>query len=179
MPFLLYDTAVSPAGKKRYKQVTTVPIAGKRGPLAALHAKKNPQGKVPFGWHATAAEIVGELRGGGNQEVLINLKPNGRNNVSLYRLLDVWGFSYVDWTPLAVRLEVLFADRHHKNPEKFMQSFQIANHKSGNYVGEFLYLKGGTARGTWTWGQVGRVNGALLWKDAFNYLSRNLKRSMA
>jgi hypothetical protein len=178
MPFLLYDTAVTAAGKKRYNQLNTVPIAGKWGPLAALHAKKNPRNKVPFGWHATAAEIVEELKGSDNQEVLINLKPNGQNNVSLYRLLDVWGFSYTDWTPLALRLEVLFADHRHKSPEKFMKSFQLENQKSGEYIGEFLYLKGGVAGGTWSWGQVGRVNGALLWKDAFTYLSSNLKRSL-
>jgi hypothetical protein len=43
-------------------------------------------------------------------------------------------------------------------------------------LGEFLYLQGGVKKGTWNWGMVGRVNGALLWPDAFAYLTDSLGR---
>jgi hypothetical protein len=178
MPFMLYDTARTRSGKKKYTELGTVSIAGNRGPLAALHKKKNLKKKSPFKWHAPAAEILGALNGDAQQEVPINLKPNGVQNVSLYRLLDVWGFSYEDWTPLAIRLEVLFADRQHKNPVEFMKSFEVPSNQRGDFIGEFLYLRGGTAGGSWNWRQVGRVNGALLWHDAFDYLSGNLRKKL-
>jgi hypothetical protein len=43
-------------------------------------------------------------------------------------------------------------------------------------VGEFLYVQGGTTGGTWNWGPVGSVNGALVWPDAFAYLCGELTR---
>jgi hypothetical protein len=178
VPFMLYDTARTRSGKKKYTKLGTVSIAGNRGPLASLHEKKNLHKKSPFKWHAPAAEIVGALKGDAQQEILINLKPNGVENVSLYRLLDVWGFSYDSWTPLAIRLEVLFSDRRHKNPEEFMKSFEIPSKKRGDFIGEFLYLRGGSAGGSWNWGQVGRVNGALLWRDAFDFLCESLREKL-
>lgn len=39
----------------------------------------------------------------------------------------------------------------------------------GDDVYEFLYVNGGTKGGKWTWGLVGRVNGALLEIDALQY----------
>jgi hypothetical protein len=177
MPFMLYDTPQTRAGKKMYTKVRTVRIAGKKGPLFAIHEKKNPKKKSPFKWHATADEIVVAIGGRATQEILINLKPNVAKNVSLYRLVDVWGFSYERWTPLALRLEVLFADLPHEDPEKFMNSFEIKNRKR-DCVGEFLYVQGGTDRGTWNWGRVGNVNGTLLWRPAFHYLCSELERTL-
>jgi hypothetical protein len=40
-------------------------------------------------------------------------------NVSLYQLLDVWGFSYEEWTPLALQLDALFSDRYEEDTDKF------------------------------------------------------------
>ncbi len=177
MPFMLYDTVQTRGGKNTYTKVQTVKIAGNKGPLFAIHEKKNPKKESPFKWHATADEIVRAISGQATQEILINLKPNVAKNVSLYRLVDVWGFSSKDWTPLALRLEVLFADLPHEDPERFMNSFEITEQKR-DFVGEFLYVQGGTDRGTWNWGPVGSVNGALLWRPAFLYLSGELGRTL-
>jgi hypothetical protein len=38
-----------------------------------------------------------------------------------------------------------------------------------DFTYEFLYVNGGAKGGTWTWGLVGRVNGALLWPDALRF----------
>ncbi len=44
----------------------------------------------------------------------------------------------------------------------------------GWHPGEFHYVQG-VVKGTWNWGMVGRVNGAILSRDAFDYLSKKLK----
>ena len=105
------------------------------------------------------------------------MKPRVAGNVSLYRLLDVWGFSYDSWTPLAIRLRALFGDRQEANPLAFKNSF-VDPGIDHSLVGEFLYVQGGVSKGTWNWGQVGRVNGALLWRDAFDFLTTALHRSI-
>ncbi len=177
MPFMLYDVA-SLSGPKQYTFIRTIPIAGNTGPLASIQRAKNPSCKSPFSWHASSSEIVAVIAGASpTHEIVIDLKPNVANNVSLYRLLDIWGFSYNEWTPLAVRLEVLFGDLVHGDPEQFKASFSDAN-ADRSLVGEFLYVQGGTAGGTWSWGRVGSVNGALLWRDAFDYLSGKLNEAL-
>jgi hypothetical protein len=98
-------------------------------------------------------------------------------NVSLFRLLDVWGYSCPLWTPLALRLQGLFVDVEHDDPAGFKQFFSW-NANKDDLVGEFLYVQGGTRGGTWNWGQVGSVNGALLWRDAFDYLSSELSKAL-
>jgi len=177
MPFMLYDVAAL-QGRKQYTLVRTIPLAGKTGPLAAIQRSKNPSGATPFPWHATSTEIVAAIAGTSpTQEIVIDLKPNVVKNVSLYRLLDIWGFSYRDWTPLAVRLESLFEDLGHNEPQQFKASFSDAD-ANRSLVGEFLYVQGGTAGGSWIWGRVGSVNGALLWRDAFDYLSGKLNEAL-
>lgn len=177
MPFMLYDAVIS-QGTRRYTRSRTVSIAGNTGPLAAIQRSRNTAAAETFRWHATHKDIVSAIAGSSpTQEIVIDLKPNVAKNVSLYRLLDVWGFSCPDWTPLALRLEVLFVDVPHDEPARFKESFTCED-ADRDLVGEFLYVQGGTRGGTWNWGQVGRVNGTLLWRDAFHYLSGELSKAL-
>lgn len=176
MPFMLYDVAGDP-GQEQYTFVRKIQLAGKSGPLAKYSHDLNLEGKFPFRWHATEEDIIRHLGGlPGGQAIVIDLKPGVAKNVSLYRLLDVWGFSYQAWTPLALRLRVLFGDLEDADPKSFKASFIDAG-KEHAQVGEFLYLQGGVSKGTWNWGMVGRVNGALLWRDAFDFLVGNLQKA--
>jgi hypothetical protein len=43
------------------------------------------------------------------------------------------------------------------------------------HLGEFLYLQRGVRHGRWTFGNVGSTNAVLLWKDAFDYFTNELK----
>ena len=159
---------------KEYTYIRNVRIAGSRGPLALIQKRKNPRARIPFPWHATGAEIVQQISGPEiSNEVIIDLKPY-QENVSLYRLLNVWGYSYEGWTPVALHLEALFVDRPESSPKRFKRRF-LDRGARRDQIGEFLYLQGGVREGKWNWGMVGRVNGALLWPDAFEYLASSLK----
>src|SRR5262245_10767717 len=91
MPFLLYDLD-GPPGREKYTLISTFQLSGTRGAMARSVAARNSQRQVPFGWHLTAGDLISA--GGGRsatQAIVIDLKPKVANNVSLYRLLDVWG----------------------------------------------------------------------------------------
>jgi len=117
--------------------------------------------------------MVVAIGGNSGQEIVIDLKPGVQRNVSLYRLCDVWGYSYNDRTPLALRLECIFADYDNPNPALFKSGFTCPP-EAPSVVDEFLYVHGGVAGGMWNWGQAGRVNGALLRPDAIRYLATEL-----
>jgi len=175
MPFLLYDVSVDPSGRK-YRYAGTVRIAGNNGPLAQIQRTRNTAAVCPFPWHATCAEIVAAIPGTvPGQEIVIDLKPTVADNVSLYRVRDIWGFSDKDWTPLALLLECLFVDLNHPKPMEFKTAFKVSPAPT-SLVGEFLYVQGGVLGGTWNWGRVGRVNGTLLWPEPFAYLTSELGR---
>jgi len=169
VPFMLYDVA-GPVGDRDYSLARTVQIAGTNGPLKRVHDRSVPPSPHPFGWHANGADIVAALHGSTpDQEVVIDLKPRQKGNLSLYRLRSVWGFTYEWWTPLALHLETIFVDQEVEDPQSAKARFSDHG-TTRDQVGEFLYVQGGFVGGTWNWGMVGRVNGALLWSDALHYL---------
>jgi hypothetical protein len=177
MPFMLYHIT-GESGREQYRFVRGIGLAGRSGALANFSRSLNPEKRIPFKWHATSKKLIQLLGGSPTEQVIVlDLKPRAAGKVSLYRLLDVWGFSYADWTPLALRLRVLFANRKEANPFAFKNSF-VDPGTEHSLVGEFLYVQGGVSEGAWNWGKVGSVNGALLWSDAFEFLSTALKPSI-
>ena len=153
-------------GRACYNRVREhVPLGGNNGPLV-----RHMLGTCPDcgGWHLPERELLRLL--GVEEEaehaVVIDLKPKKEGNVSVYRIRDIWGYNYGEWAPLAVRLEVLYADLDHPDPTAFKERFPSPK-QPGDFVHEFLYLNNGK-RG-WNWGMVGFVNGALLWPDALRY----------
>jgi hypothetical protein len=177
MSFLLYNIT-GESGREQYRFVRGIQLAGQSGPLATYSRSLNAEKRIPLKWHATSKKIIQALGGSpADQAIVFDLKPRATGKVSLYRLLDVWGFSYADWTPLALRFRVLFADRKEANPFTFRNSFTDPG-TDHSLVGEFLYVRGGVSQGTWNWGKGGRVKGTLLWIDALDYLGTALKQSI-
>jgi hypothetical protein len=147
-----------------YGRIREISLSGTDSPFRKLVTETGSQ------WHATDTRILTllEVERPAEHRILIDLKPSDKKNVSLYRLRDVWGYSYDRWTPLALRLEALHVDYPRDNPVTFKQGFE-GPIETRDFVYEFLYLNGGTKTGKWTWGLVGRVNGALLWPPALRY----------
>ena len=174
MPFYLYGIEKAKEGLiyKMTREVT--PVAGKRGPLYSFVSrtfKKAKDGHLT--WEMSEDQILLEIgvRDLENSSLLVDLKPTVKNNVSLYRLKKIWGYSTPTWTPLAVQLESIFVDKEVRNPKSYKKHFSDPG-EEGDLIHEFLYLQGGTREGNWLWGRVGSVNGTLLWEDAFNHFAR-------
>ena len=186
MPFYLYrKTPIN--GDSQYIQERKISLAGKNnviyGALTATNQlQKNRGQNAAIGWHLSESDL---LRTATDQylsesvlpdeyAIVIDLKPSV--NVSLYEIKDIWGFSYPDYTPIALRLETLFVDHEPKNsnPDAFKKCFKD-NNCFRKQVHEFLYLRGGYNCGTWHWGQVGSVNGALLWPEALEFFFEKIK----
>lgn len=177
MSFMLYHIS-GESGHEQYKFHRGIRLDGRKGPLAMLCHSLNAEKRIPFKWHASSKKIIQSLGGSPTEQAIVfDLKPRATGRVSLYRLLDVWGFSFSNWTPLALRLRALFADQKEANPFAFKNSF-LDPGTDHSLVGEFLHVRGGAAEGTWHWGRVGRLHGAFLSCDAFNFLSAALKQSI-
>jgi hypothetical protein len=177
MPFMLYNKTPR-ADYNDYTFIQNIKIAGNTGPLAKIQSRLNIDKSKESQWHASDEDVLREIGlTPENHAIIIDLKPNVKGIVSLYKLLDVWGYSYPAWTPIAVRLEEFFSDREESDPSEFKKTFsdKEAEH---NLLGEFLYLQGGTNGGSWNWGMVGRVNGALLWPSALKFLAGEILKTV-
>lgn len=135
-----------------------------------LGFKVPPSQNEPYRWHV---DVLPELNAqpdyhGGT--LIIDLKPK-QNNVSLYEVLDVWGWSQDDWTPILLRLNGLFTD---DRPETInREDFVRADADISGPIYEFLYLigsvKNGKLHGPWTPPNASPTNGVLLWPERLNY----------
>ena len=187
MPFYLYKKERINEESSRYIQEKSISLAGNNVIYKSLikteQLLKN-QDQDGFGWHLSESDLLrtatdrylSESVLPNEYAILIDLKPSVEGNVSLYELKDIWGFSYPDYTPIALRLETLFVDHEPKNsnPDAFKKCFKN-NNCFREQVHEFLYLRGGYNSGKWLWGQVGSVNGALLWPEALEFFFEKIK----
>lgn len=137
-----------------------------------LEFKVPPNQNEPYRWHI---DVLPELnaqpdyRGG---TLIIDLKPKqNKTNISLYEVLDVWGWSQDDWTPILLRLNGLFTD---DRPETInREDFVRADADISGPIYEFLYLTGsvknGKLHGPWVPPNASPTNAALLWPETLNY----------
>jgi hypothetical protein len=109
----------------------------------------------------------------GKHHLVIDLKPAAKQNLSLYQVQHIWGWTTRDWTPIALRLRPLFVDFKVQDATEAKKQFELPSDKQlaeiGSPVHEFLYFWHKNPANTWNWGLVGHVNGALLWPDVFDY----------
>ncbi len=171
MPFFLYSFD---SEQREYRQLKEISLSGAASPLrTVLGEAKDSE------WHAPEARILFLLgfEPPEKHRILIDLKPSDKSKVSLYRLRDIWGYSYDTWTPLALRLESVLVDEPHDSPSEYKQAF-VRPTETKDFIYEFLYLNGGSQSEKWTWGMVGRVNAALLWPDALRYFFKSINRQL-
>src|SRR4051794_28517130 len=66
----------------------------------------------PLTWHL-AVDAGLQAVGQGGSTLIINLKPNAKDgNLSLYEVIEVFGFSSSGWTPVMLYLRGLFVDEN-------------------------------------------------------------------
>lgn len=125
----------------------------------------------PYPWHLNVDKALSDV-GLSNSTLIINLKPNNVSaNLSLYELVDVWGYSDSGWTPLMLCLRGLFVDA---NP-RFIndEDFTLDESEVDYPIFSMLYLAGtvkeGKIVGKWTAPRPSPTNSALLWPESFKY----------
>lgn len=126
----------------------------------------------PYLWHVNAVEELGTNNEYPNSTLIIDLKPKQhKTNLSLYEVMDVWGYSCDGWTPILLRLNGLFIDQ---DPALISRNdFVRKTDEIDGPIYEFLYLTGsvdgGKIVGPWVPPPASPTNAALLWPDALNY----------
>ena len=127
----------------------------------------------PLPWHL---DIGAALRtvDQGDHALIINLKPNSKTaNLSLYEVMEVFGYSADGWTPVMLYLRGLFVD---EDPSRFdAQDFVRAPADAEDPVFSMMYLNGtvrnGALDGRWTTPGPSSTNSVLLWPSAFTYFA--------
>jgi hypothetical protein len=143
-----------------------------QGIIPRLLREQLPLGQEePFLWHIniSASLAATELR---DSALVIDLKPKqSKSNLSLYELLDVWGYSEYDWTPILLRLAGLFIDKDPRGINR--NDFYLYDQEIDSPIYEILYLEGtvkeGKLNGRWTAPPASPTNAALLWPETLRY----------
>lgn len=158
-----------------YRLVKPVKFAGKDSPITP-YVIENAKDEHPFGWHMHEAEILKRLGvDASSHATVIDLWPNRSDAVLLFQVKGILGFSYMDWTPICFLLETLIDHEKSEDPAKRKREFLLPNNHQGDKVLSFVYLRGGFQEGSWLWGAIGSVNGAILERDAWRYFDHKLR----
>ena len=140
----------------------------------------------PLPWHVDGASIARELEADpdlpkGNT-LVIDLKPRDSERLSLYEILNIWGYSANGWTPVMLHLRGLFVDASLKTSSVRRERFAIADRSNPEPIFTFHHIrKEGTVRrgrlvGPWVGPRASSTNSALLWPDAFRYFATEAGR---
>ncbi|MBW2038780.1 MAG: hypothetical protein JRI46_04175 [Deltaproteobacteria bacterium] len=91
--------------------------------------------------------------------------------MSLYEVLDVWGYSSYGWTPILLHLSGLFVDEDPASVNR--NDFTISDSEIDGPIYEVLYLDGSVENdeivGTWNAPPASLTNAALLWPGTLKY----------
>jgi len=78
--------------------------------------------------------------------LVIDLKlKQSKTNISLYEVLDVWGYSLSGWTPILLHLRGLCVDADPSTIDR--NNFEVANEDRNEPIYEFVYLDGSVGGG--------------------------------
>lgn len=168
MAFLVYEISKAKLGMDfRNPEPLKVNI------LAAILIDYLRRGNVKksqiFTWHINQNEILTNLEFDPQKHAfVIDVKPDVKNNVSICKLQDIWGYSNDWWTPVLIRLESIFIDKKSIDHSTFKRAFNDSEAER-EVLHEILYLDAGTHYGKRRWGKTGYVNAALLWPEVLSH----------
>jgi len=168
--------------KWAYKFKSTTSLFGCRnGQIPRLLRESVSCGQSePFKWHLDVPNSFARI-GFSNSTLIIDLKPlQGDTNLSLYELLDVWGYSSYGWTPVMMRLRGLFVDADPTEIDR--QYFSYDMEEADDPIFSVMYLAGtivdGELKGRWTAPGPSSTNGVLMWPEVMMYFTEEAQRIM-
>jgi len=173
MSFLLCDVTTAGGGES-YTVIEEVKLDGRNGALHRLEHHHNAAARADFGWHVTEADLLAAVLANPlHHGIVLGAKGHTRNARSMYRVLDVWGFTMQMQTATALRLRPLVEDHVPADAAAFEKSFN-AYLRSAPPVVTFLLLTGGVAGGNWAWSATSKLTPAMLPTSAFAYFASEL-----
>jgi hypothetical protein len=163
----------------QYRFAERVCLFGRNnGFIPRLLERQTPSGQgEPYEWHIPLQKALGESRCP-DSTLVIDLKPKqAKTNLSLYEIVDVWGYSAYGWTPILLHLRGLFVDADPATVNR--NDFSVADSQRHEPIYEFLYLDGSVAYGKligrWNAPPASPTNAALLWPEALRYFCRCIR----
>lgn len=131
-----------------------------------------------YKWHVNVPDAL-ERYGKPDNSIIIDLKPKQKsNNLSLYELLDVWGYSSGGWTPIMMRMRGLFIDFDPTKVDR--NNFVYDLQQADDPIFSVSYLAGsikdGALVGKWTTPGPSSTNGVLMWPCVMEYFCSEAKK---
>ena len=160
-------------GRSSYRFAERCSLFGcNEGYIPWLLAKSTPtvQGE-PYKWHIPIQSALDSTKYR-DSTLVIDLKPKQqKTNLSLYELLDVWGYSDSGWSPILLHLRGLFVDADPATIDR--NNFSVVDGDREQPIYEVLYLDGSVSKGKliarWNAPPASPTNAALLWPDTLRY----------
>lgn len=136
----------------------------------------------PYRWHLSVQDAMDGATENGTDytgsTLIIDLKPKQKTNLSLYEVMDVWGYSSSGWTPILLHLSGLFVDANPNTTD--CKKFGIADEDRDEPIYEFMYLDGsvqnGRLVGRWNAPPASPTNAALLWPESLAYFFQSIRQ---
>lgn len=124
----------------------------------------------PIGWTIPIADKWNKE----DYSVIIDIKPNG-GEVFLYELDRVFGFSYEGWSPIMLKLKLLYNDTTKDEVDK--SNFIYPENPEVIYTMYYLYgsIRDGKLTGTWS-PPYGTITALLFWLDAMTFFVEQVKK---
>jgi hypothetical protein len=110
--YWLYSRETSD-GNTTYKKLRSTKLFGSRKGIVAelLRSKILPQQDEPYEWNVDVRKDFAKT-GRPNYSLVIDVKPKNKSPELLFHeLLDVWGYSANDWTPILLRLKEIVREK--------------------------------------------------------------------
>lgn len=143
-----------------------------------LRKQLTAEATEPYAWKIDLRKAFAKERMA-NSVLIINLKPNSKEaNLSLYELVNVWGYSASGWTPIMFYIRGLFVD---EDPNVFnVRDFIRKEEEMEDPIFSMMYLRGtikqGKITGRWTPPGPSPTNSVLLWPVTFQYFSSEAQK---
>jgi hypothetical protein len=143
-----------------------------------LHASLQVGAVQPPGWHLDIARSLA-AEGKDGYALVIDLKP--KLNMSFYELVQAWGHSDAEWTPILMHLRGLIVDKPFGTFAR--DSFPVPRGQEDEPTFSLMYLNGGIAEGELKgrWVPPGRssTNSVLLSAHMFTYFADKVNKVLS
>jgi hypothetical protein len=181
--FALYEKERVDAGN-HYVFSRAISLFGCNSGLIPMMLRTNlsADASEPHPWHVDVDHALHALDHAG-RTIVIDLMPNAKPpKLSLYELVDVWGYSGYGWTPLMFHLRALFVE---EDPNAYNKlDFIRLDNEVDDPVFSMTYTPNSTVSkglltGKWLPPGPSSTNSVLLWPYAFTYFADRVAQVMA